>query len=128
MVQVLGQKSFYADILRHANSEGLADLLSNLGLRLVSSYADNPVLVIVDHLQQWQQISGLRVHLWGIHRLIAGREERTGLVCLWKVASRAFNVSALSSLRFTSGSPVTSSTPGVLGGANFSWYDRPLAG
>ena len=26
------------------------------------------------------------------------------------------------------GSPVTSSMPGFLGGANFSWYDRPLAG
>ncbi len=55
-------------------------------------------------------------------------QARTGAVCAWNAARRAFSVSALSSLRLTSGSPVTSSTPGVRGGANFSWYERPLAG
>ena len=58
----------------------------------------------------------------------AAGQARTGAVCAWNAARRAFSVSALSSLRLTSGSPVTSSTPGVRGGANFSWYERPLAG
>lgn len=37
--------------------------------------------------------------------------QRTGAVCLWKASSRAFNVSALSSLRLMSASPVMSSLP-----------------
>lgn len=44
----------------------------------------------------------------------------TGFVCAWNALSLFFNVSALSSLRWTRGSPVTSSLPGTLGGANFS--------
>ena len=44
-------------------------------------------------------------------------QPRTGCVCEWNAARRDFSVSALSSLRFTSGSPLTSSTPGVRGGA-----------
>mmetsp|Transcript_22516 Transcript_22516/g.51881 ORF Transcript_22516/g.51881 Transcript_22516/m.51881 type:complete len:204 (+) Transcript_22516:678-1289(+) len=42
--------------------------------------------------------------------------------------SRFFSASSVSSFRLTSGSPVRSSRPGALGGANFSWYDRPEAG
>jgi len=38
---------------------------------------------------------------------------RTGLVWAWNAARRCFSVSALSSFRFTSGSPVMSSCPGV---------------
>ncbi len=52
----------------------------------------------------------------------------TGFVCEWKALRRALSVSALSSFLLIRGSPVTSSLPGVFGGANFSWYERPLAG
>ena len=45
----------------------------------------------------------------------------TGFVCEWKALRRAVSVSALSSFLLISGSPVTSSLPGTLGGANLSW-------
>lgn len=115
-------------------SQGFPDLICNIVLWPVSLDLHYSVLVKVYDLHESHITQSLIYMLMPCQGAVqrkdggAGRQRLTGFVCVWKALKRAFSVSALSSFLLIRGSPVTSSLPGVFGGANFSWYERPLAG
>ena len=115
-------------------SQGFPDLICNIVLWPVSLDLHYSVLVKVYDLHESHITQSLIYMLMPCQGAVqrkdggAGRQRLTGFVCEWKALKRAFSVSALSSFLLIRGSPVTSSLPGVFGGANFSWYERPLAG
>lgn len=97
--------------------QGRVDLLGNISSRLVCLQRHHLVGIVLDDLQQATS-TGTDQHRNPVPAMhlrsmtyISQHKTLTGVVWAWNADRRAFSVSALSSLRLISGSPVMSSTP-----------------